>query len=118
MKFSFSDETHNPTDVSLYQLMETNYLVEEFMLLANVYVAEKILYHFPSNSVLRKHTSPKPKQIKELGKLLQSFGYNLDYSSNKNLADSLDHVERKKDPFFNKLVRILTTRTMNEVKMI
>lgn len=116
VKFSFSDETHNPTDVSLYQLVETNYLVEEFMLLANVYVAEKTLYHFPSNSILRKHTSPKPKQIKELGKLLSTLGYNLDYSSSKNLADSLDLIKKQNDPFFNKLVRILTTRTMNEVK--
>mmetsp|Transcript_19753 Transcript_19753/g.16923 ORF Transcript_19753/g.16923 Transcript_19753/m.16923 type:complete len:160 (+) Transcript_19753:1601-2080(+) len=61
VKFSFSDETHNPTDVQLYSYVETNYLVEEFMLLANVATAEKILYHFPSNGILRKHSSPKPK---------------------------------------------------------
>lgn len=117
VKFSFSDETHDATDVSLYKLGEANFLVEEFMLLANIYVAEKILYCFPSNSVLRKHSTPKPKQIKEFGKLLSTLGYNLDYSSSKNLADSLDKIDRKKDPFFNKLVRILTTRTMNEVDL-
>ena len=86
------------------------------MLLANIYVAEKTLYHFPSNSILRKHTSPKPKQVKELAKLLNSLGYKFDYSSSKNLADSLDHIKRTNDEFFNKLVRILTTRTMNEVR--
>jgi len=117
VKFSFDEETHNPTDVSLYQLLETNYLVEEFMLLANVAVAEKILYHFPSNSILRRHSTPKPKQIKEFGKLLNTLGYKFDYSSSKNLADSLDQIQRKDDPFFNKLVRILTTRTMNEVEL-
>jgi len=85
------------------------------MLLANIYVAEKTLYHFPSSSILRRHSTPKPKQIKELAKLLNSLGYNLDYSSSKNLADSLDLLQRNDDVFFNKLVRILTTRTMNEV---
>jgi len=53
VKFTFDDETHNPVDVSFYQMYETNSLVEEFMLLANVAVAEKIVAHFPSISVLR-----------------------------------------------------------------
>jgi exosome complex exonuclease DIS3/RRP44 len=42
--------------VSFYHSYETNYMVEEFMLLANVSVAEKINAHFPANSVLRRHT--------------------------------------------------------------
>ena len=46
-------------------------MVEEFMLLANVSVAEKIFSHFPANAVLRRHTSPKPKQIKDFSKLLK-----------------------------------------------
>lgn len=64
MKFSFSDETHNPTDVSYYTLLETNSMVEEFMLLANIAVAEKIVTHFPSCSILRKHSQPKAKMVK------------------------------------------------------
>lgn len=45
-------------------MFETNSLIEEFMLLANVAVAEKITSHFPSNSILRKHSSPKVIQVK------------------------------------------------------
>ena len=33
-------------------------MVEEFMLLANVSVAEKILHEFPDNALLRRHPSP------------------------------------------------------------
>jgi len=33
------DENKNPKDVKIYQTIDTNWLVEEFMLLANVYVA-------------------------------------------------------------------------------
>jgi len=107
-------------------------MVEEFMLLANIAVAEKIVTHFPSCSVLRRHTQPKPKmvtynnfkkififiltiKIKEFSKLLAALGYNYDYSTSKKLADSLDEINKPNDPFFNKLVRILTTRCMNEV---
>jgi len=63
VKFTFDEETHNATDVAFYHLYDTNSLVEEFMLLANVAVAEKIVTHFPSNSVLRKHSSPKAIQV-------------------------------------------------------
>ena len=66
VKFSFDEETHNPTDVSFYKMFETNYLIEEYMLLANVAVAEKIVTHFPSVSILRKHSTPKPKQVKKM----------------------------------------------------
>ena len=34
--------------------------------------------------------------------------------SSKKLAESLDQAVRPKDPFFNKLIRIMATRTMNQ----
>lgn len=59
------DESKNPWDVKIYETVDTNWLVEEFMLLANIYVAKKIVSHYPSYSVLRRHASPKPKEIEE-----------------------------------------------------
>ena len=108
------DDVNNPTDVSYYNLFPTNSMVEEFMLLANVSVAEKILEQFPSSSVLRRHSTPKPEHIKQLHKILKLEGFELDYTSSKTLANSLDEIKRKNDPFFNKLVRIMTTRCMHE----
>ena len=118
VKFSFEEETHNPTDVTFYNLLDTNSMVEEFMLLANVAVAAKTLENFPGKSILRRHSTPKPAMIKEFSGLLSSLGYNLDYTSSRALAASLDKIDRKDDPFFNKLVRILTTRCMNEATYI
>lgn len=37
----------------MYQIREANQMVEEFMLAANISVAEKILKHFPMCSLLR-----------------------------------------------------------------
>ena len=118
VKFKFEEETHNPTDVSFYDLLDTNSMVEEFMLLANISVAQKTLDHFPGKSVLRRHSTPKPQMIKDFSALLHSLGYTLDYSSSRALAMSLDNIVRKDDEFFNKLIRILTTRCMNEATYI
>lgn len=43
VKFEIDTETQDPLDVGMYQLRETNQMVEEMMLLANCAVAEKCL---------------------------------------------------------------------------
>ena len=42
----------------IFSNRETNWLVEEFMLLANISVAEKIYELFPDCACLRKHPAP------------------------------------------------------------
>ena len=48
-----SSESAEPIDVEQKQQRETNSLVEEFMLLANISVAAKIQEAFPATAVLR-----------------------------------------------------------------
>ena len=48
-----SSESSEPIDVEQKELRETNSLVEEFMLLANISVAKKIQETFPQTAVLR-----------------------------------------------------------------
>ena len=48
-----SAESSDPIDVEQKELRETNSLVEEFMLLANISVAKKIQETFPQTAVLR-----------------------------------------------------------------
>lgn len=43
VRFVLDSESQNPTDVQMYAIKETNALVEEFMLLANITVGKKIL---------------------------------------------------------------------------
>ena len=108
------DAEMNPSDVAPYELLETNSMVEEFMLLANIAVARKIASSFPSTAVLRRHSRPKPDAIRQLARILGHLGYDLDFSSNLSLAESLNQIQRPDDAYFNRLVRILTTRCMNE----
>lgn len=48
-----SAESSDPVDVEQKALFETNSLVEEFMLLANISVAQRIYEQFPQTAVLR-----------------------------------------------------------------
>ena len=58
IRFYIDSETHDPIEVQAKKIRETNSMVEEFMLLANVSVAEKIYREFPEYAVLRRHPTP------------------------------------------------------------
>jgi len=86
-----SSESSDPIDVEQKELRETNSLVEEFMLLANISVAGKIQETFPDTAVLRRHMPPPKINFEKLHDvLLKKKGINLDVSSSSALADSLD----------------------------
>ena len=113
VKFIKDEETQNPLDVEMYQLRETNSMVEEFMLLANIHVAIKIHDHFPSFALLRRHPTPNPHQFDNLIDSLKPFNLTIDITNSKTLANSLDNAIIKENKYFNTLVRILTTRCMS-----
>jgi len=100
--------------VSEYKHVDTHFMIEEFMLLGNVAVAERLAAFYPTFAILRRHPKPKDKPLKELIDQLAKFGFEVSTESSKKFADSLDLAERKNDPFFNKIVRILATRCMNQ----
>ncbi|KAG7346379.1 ribonuclease R [Nitzschia inconspicua] len=113
VKFVLDSESLNPTDVQAYALLEANALVEEFMLLANITVAKKILRHYPTLSVLRRHPSPNRAMFEGLISKASCRGFDIDIETSKRLADSLDASQIESEPFVNKLLRILSTRCMS-----
>lgn len=124
VKFLLDTETQNPLDVQMYALRDTNALVEEFMLLANITVAKKIVRHFPTFSMLRRHPAPSKRQFDLLVSQAKAVGVNLRVDSSKQLQDSLDAADASSsaaakdssmphnNPYFNKMLRILCTRCM------
>ncbi|KAG8856923.1 exosome catalytic subunit dis3 [Tulasnella sp. 330] len=108
-----SAESSDPIDVEQKELYETNSLVEEFMLLANISVAGKIQEAFPQTAVLRRHLPPPRANFEKLQDLLMKRkGISLDVSSSGALAASLDQCIDPAEPAFNTLVRIMATRCM------
>jgi exosome complex exonuclease DIS3/RRP44 len=106
-------ETSDPIDVKTKQLLATNSLVEEFMLLANISVASKVHTSYPQTALLRRHAAPPASNFADLANQLRTKrGLELRVDSSKALADSLDTCTDPNSPFFNTLVRILATRCM------
>uniref|UniRef100_A0AAZ3PRH6 Protein DIS3 homolog n=1 Tax=Oncorhynchus tshawytscha TaxID=74940 RepID=A0AAZ3PRH6_ONCTS len=91
---------------------ETNSMVEEFMLLANISVAQKIYDEFSECALLRKHPAPPPSNYDILNKAAKSKDMVIHTDSAKALADSLDAAQVDGFPYFNTLLRILATRCM------
>lgn len=115
---SDNDEVGDPlTDVKTKTMLATNNLVEEFMLLANITVGSKIYRAFPQTAMLRRHATPPPQNFEELSnQLSKKRNMELEATSSKALAESLDRCVDPKNPFFNTLIRILATRCMTSAE--
>uniref|UniRef100_A0A1A8EQI7 Exosome complex exonuclease RRP44 n=2 Tax=Nothobranchius korthausae TaxID=1143690 RepID=A0A1A8EQI7_9TELE len=112
VRFHIDSETHDPIDLQTKELMETNSMVEEFMLLANISVAQKIYDEFSECALLRKHPAPPPSNYDVLIKAAKSKNVEIRVDSAKALADSLDGAKVESFSYFNTLLRILATRCM------
>lgn len=112
-------EVLNVKNVSAYSYLNANSMIEEFMLLANVSVARQIISKFPNCCLLRRHPEPKYDQLEKLKNVLSKVGINnFVYGDSLSLSNSLKNIINsdivKKNPIIGKLIRILTTRTMNQ----
>lgn len=106
-------ETSDPVDVKTKQLLETNSLVEEFMLLANISVATKVQEVYSQTAMLRRHGAPPKSNFEELQNQLKTkLDMELRTESSGALADSLDKCVSDKEPYLNTLIRIMATRCM------
>lgn len=112
IRFQVDSETHDPIQVEAKKLRETNSMVEEFMLLANISVAEKIVKDFPECAMLRRHPQPPLSNFEPLVKAGRAQGFEILVDTGKNLAESLDKAVKSDNPYFNTMLRILATRCM------
>ncbi|RMZ91060.1 hypothetical protein DV736_g1698, partial [Chaetothyriales sp. CBS 134916] len=112
-----SESSDSLADVKTKAHLATNSLVEEFMLLANISVARKIQQVFPQTALLRRHATPPASNFADLSEQLKKKrGFELDVSSSKALADSLDLCVDPQHPFLNTLIRIMATRCMTSAE--
>ncbi|KAK8646902.1 hypothetical protein V6N13_120669 [Hibiscus sabdariffa] len=89
------DEDGVPYDSSLSERMDSNFLVEEFMLLANMTAAEVISRAFPNGALLRRHPEPNMIKLKEFEAFCRKHCLALDTSSSSQLQQSLEKLREK-----------------------
>ena len=116
VRFNIDSETADPIDVQAKVARETNSMVEEFMLAANISAAQKIFEDFPDCAMLRRHPAPPPSNFDPLVKAGRQQGFDIRVDSGKELADSLDKAVDLVNPYFNTMLRMITTRCMMQVR--
>ncbi|XP_033115208.1 DIS3-like exonuclease 2 isoform X2 [Anneissia japonica] len=89
LSFTIDKETGLPSGYSVYQLRDSNRLVEEFMLLANMAAAVRIYQSFPKQALLRRHSEPKQKMIEQLVDMCAEMGLSIDATTAGTIQESL-----------------------------
>ncbi|MCD8029432.1 MAG: ribonuclease R [Bacteroides sp.] len=116
------DEKGKPTGVSFKESKDANKLIEEFMLLANKTVAEKV-GKVPRGKkaktfVYRIHDLPDPEKLDNLAQFIARFGYKLRTSGSKtdvskSINHLLDDIQGKKE---ENLIETVSIRTMQKAR--
>ena len=90
------DENGKPIETYVKEQKESNHLVEEFMLLANRKVAERIGKpkdgKTPKTFVYRIHDEPNPEKLNTFAQFVKKLGFTLNVSSHKQLASSYNQL--------------------------
>ena len=89
------DENGIPYDSSFSVQKDSNFLVEEFMLLANRTAAEVTSKAFPDNALLRRHPEPNLRKLREFEAFCSKHGLELDTSSSGRFHHSLEQIRGK-----------------------
>ncbi|XP_051637569.1 DIS3-like exonuclease 2 isoform X2 [Manacus candei] len=92
LSFTLDQESGMPQSCYVYQYRDSNRLVEEFMLLANMAVAHRIYHFFPEQAFLRRHPPPQTKLLKDLMDFCNQVGLDIDFSSAGTLQKSLNEI--------------------------
>ena len=117
VKFNI-DEKGKPLSVYFKESKDANKLIEEFMLLANRTVAEKIgkvgKDKKAKTFVYRVHDLPDPEKLENLSQFISRFGYKLKTSGSRNditksLNNLLNDVHGKKE---ENLIETISVRAM------
>ncbi len=107
------DNNGKVTDISVKKLMDTNHMIEEFMLLANRLVTERFANKYPEIPfIYRVHDSPPSEKVEELKKVLKYFGYPI--KKNKKITPKVFQslLESIKNDRFKNILNDLIIRSM------
>lgn len=114
VKLSFNlDENGMPTDAVTYKQEKANELVEEFMLLTNISVAQTVAAGLPDLALLRRHEPPFERRLAGFENRMKKMNIAVDASSGGALYKSLSALD---DAQTRKTVEALVTKTMARAK--
>jgi DIS3-like exonuclease 2 len=100
LTFQLDADGQTPLLAEPYPIRDSNRLVEEFMLLANYLVAQKLITHAKERAVLRHHPEPIEEGLDKVQAIAKAaVGFDMDISSSRALHATLQRFGREcEDP--------------------
>ncbi len=120
VKFKLDDKGV-PVSAYIKEQMDSNRLIEDFMLLANRKVAEKIGKkkgnQEPKTFVYRIHDAPNPEKLQTFSEFVSKLGYRLQLSSRKSISNSLNQLFQEiKGKGEENMIESIAIRTMSKAE--
>ena len=109
------DENGNVVDIKPYEITIANKIIEEFMLAANMQIAEKF-YFLDLPFIYRIHEKPDEEKLRDLNEVLNAYNIHIKAVKNihpKTLSDILDKVEDEEE---KKIISSYMLRTLKLAK--
>lgn len=96
LTFQLDTDGQTPLLAAPYPLRDSNRLVEEYMLMANYLVAERLITHTGRRAMLRRHPEPLEDGLDKVASVAKAgMGFNVDISSSQALHASLCRLGRE-----------------------
>lgn len=115
IKYELDPGTGHPTGFTFEDRTDSNYLIEEYMLQANMSVAKRIYQSFSDRAFLRRHPASDPRLLKEVKEFCDAKGYPLDISTAGSIQKSLNDIT---DPTTSKVVSFLLLKSMKNAEYV
>jgi len=112
------DENSKPIGAYVRQQKEAHKLIEDFMLLANKTIAERIgivkgKSSKPRTFVYRIHNSPNPEKLQTFAEFIKKFGYRVSLTNRKSFVSTLNELfDEIKGKGEEHLIETIAVRTM------
>ena len=110
------DNNGNPIGFKIKKQKEANFLIEEFMLLANKAVATKIK-ETTKTGVYRVHDLPDEKKLIEIERFIKNLGYNNKLINSKNINKEINSLLKSCEGKPEKnVIDMMVIRAMSKAK--
>lgn len=109
------DEKGKPLSVEKYPILDSNSIIEEFMLVANETVAKHMIKN-SLPSVFRVHEEPSYEKVERLLKVLPVLGVNEPLKDGKTPKDYQKIIEEVKGKENENIVNYIVLRSMSKAK--
>ena len=88
------NENLKPNTYKIKAKQESNYLIEELMLLANKFCAEFIYKNLEENALIRRHSFLNDNKFAEIQRYIMNNRLNIDFETSKELNTCLDNLKQ------------------------